>query len=82
MLRMPIVPAFIQGALARHLGERTGTLQRWAANVHERGQDIEVGRNAKLILTAPDGGRWAVTVDNTGTLVVTAETTALLRRTL
>lgn len=34
---------------------------------HKRGRDIEVG-SARVILTAPDGGRWAIEVDNAGNL--------------
>ena len=80
MLHLPRVPQFIKGPLAQHLQARTAELERWAALVHEREQDIEAGPGAKLILTSPDGKRWAVTVSDAGALVVTAETTALLRR--
>ena len=38
---------------------------------HKRGQDIEVGQ-ARLILTAPNGARWSVTVSNIGTLSAVA----------
>jgi len=34
---------------------------------HKRGRDIEVG-DARIILTAPDGGRWSIEVDNAGNL--------------
>ncbi len=40
-------------------------LERADGKNQKRGQDIEVG-SARLILTAPDGSRWAFTVDNTG----------------
>lgn len=33
----------------------------------KRGRDHEVGA-ARIILTAPDGGRWAIEVDNAGNL--------------
>lgn len=36
------------------------------------GLDYEVGPGAKVILTAPNGSRWALTVSNAGALVVTA----------
>ena len=38
---------------------------------HKRGRDIEVAP-ARLILTAPNGARWSVTVSNTGTLSAVA----------
>lgn len=38
---------------------------------HKRGRDIEVGE-ARLVLTAPNGGRWSVVVSNTGVLSAVA----------
>ena len=38
---------------------------------HKRGRDIEVSP-ARLILTAPNGARWSVTVSNTGALSAVA----------
>ena len=38
---------------------------------HKRGQDVEIGQ-ARLILTAPNGARWSVTVSNIGTLSAVA----------
>lgn len=35
------------------------------------GQNVDI-RNAKLILTSPNGSRFSVTVDNSGTLSTTA----------
>lgn len=35
------------------------------------GRDVDIG-GARLILTAPDGGRWVVSVDNAGNLGTTA----------
>lgn len=35
------------------------------------GRDVDIGA-ARLILTAPDGGQWAVTVDNSGNLGTTS----------
>lgn len=37
----------------------------------KRGRDLDVG-DARVILTAPDGGRWALTVDNAGNLTATS----------
>lgn len=80
MLHLPRVPQFIKGAIAQHLNARTAELERWAALVHEREQDVEVGPGAKIILTSPDGKRWALTVSNLGALVVTPEVLAIRRR--
>lgn len=38
---------------------------------HKRNQDVEIGVG-RLILTAPNGARWSVTVSNTGTLSAVA----------
>jgi hypothetical protein len=38
---------------------------------HKRGRDVEVGA-ARLILTAPNGSRWALSVSNAGAVVFTA----------
>lgn len=47
-----------EAATRRELEKADGKNQK-------RGTDIEMG-SARLILTAPDGSRWAFTVDNTG----------------
>lgn len=38
---------------------------------HKRGRDIEVAP-ARLVLTAPNGSRWSVTVSNAGVLAAVA----------
>lgn len=38
---------------------------------HKRGRDVEIGK-ARLILTAPNGTRWSITVSNTGTITAVA----------
>ena len=38
---------------------------------HKKNQDVEIGA-ARLILRAPNGTRYSVTVDNAGTLGATA----------
>ena len=74
MLRLPTIPQAlnVSGPLVRYLVSVTSALQRWAALVHEKEQDIEVGEKALLILTDSNGKRWAVTVSVAGALVVTA----------
>lgn len=50
--------------------ERNRLLEQADARNHKKNADIEVGV-ARLILTAPDGTRWSIVVDNSG--VVTGE---------
>ena len=38
---------------------------------HKKDQDVEIGA-ARLVLRAPNGTRWSVTVDNSGNLGTTA----------
>jgi hypothetical protein len=47
--------------------ERNRQLEAADRENHKRGRDIEVNPG-RLILTSPDGTRWSVTVDDTGTL--------------
>jgi hypothetical protein len=35
---------------------------------YHRGQDIEITKDQRLILTAPDGGRWYLAIENNGNL--------------
>jgi len=37
----------------------------------KKGTDVEIGEREKLILRAPDGTRWMLTVSSTGTLGAT-----------
>lgn len=46
-------------------------IERSDAENHKRNRDVEIGR-ARLILTSPNGTRYEVTVDNTGTLSATS----------
>lgn len=46
-------------------------LNRRDSENHKKGRDVEIGP-AELILTAPNGTRYAVRVDNTGALTTTA----------
>ena len=40
----------------------------------KKGTDVELSRGERVILQSPDGVRWAVTIDNTGTLQTEALT--------
>lgn len=51
--------------------ERNRTLEAEDRRNRKAGDDVEVGA-AKLVLTSPDGTRWSVTVDNSGTLSATS----------
>lgn len=47
--------------------ERNRIIEAEDRRNHKRGRDIEVGVG-RVILTSPDGTRWAVEVDNSGVL--------------
>lgn len=47
--------------------ERNRRLEAADAANHKRGQAVEIG-GGQVILTAPDGGRWAITISNAGAL--------------
>lgn len=55
---------------ARWASEIKRDIERRDAQNHKRGRDVEVGQ-ARLILTSPDGTRFAVTVSNAGALSAT-----------
>lgn len=40
-------------------------------NNHKRNRDVEIG-TARLILTSPNGTRYKITVDNSGTISATS----------
>ncbi len=46
-------------------------LRRTDAENHKRGRDVEIGAG-RVILTSPNGTRYAITVDNAGVLGTTA----------
>lgn len=57
--------------------QRNRILEQTLGSVYIDGQDIEVGgrnanRSQRLILKAPDGSRWSVTVSNAGVLAAAA----------
>lgn len=51
--------------------QRNQVIERADQGNHKRESDVEIG-NGRLILTAPDGGRWELTVDNAGNLSTTS----------
>lgn len=50
---------------------RNGIIEQADARNHKRGQDVEIGEG-RLILTSPDGTRFAIEVDNAGTITATS----------
>lgn len=50
---------------------RNGLIEQADSGNHKRGRDVEIG-DARLILTSPDGTRYAVEVDNAGNLSASA----------
>lgn len=67
-MNLPFVPATYS---ARAEQERNRVIRQADQQNHKRNRDVEIG-NGRLILTAPDGGRWSVTVDNAGNLTTTS----------
>lgn len=55
----------------RYQTELNRMLEELAGRVFQRGERIEAGA-AGIVLTAPNGSRWLLTVDNSGTLGTTA----------
>ena len=51
--------------------QRNLTIELADKQNHKKDQDVEIGA-ARLVLRAPNGTRWAVTVDNSGNLGTTA----------
>ena len=68
MLTLPQPPANYSGL---HETRRDAELKRADLENHKKTADLEVGERRRIILTAPNGLRFAVSVDNAGTLVVT-----------
>ena len=52
--------------------ERNRVLEREAARAYRRQEDVEIVAPARLIIRSPDGTRFAIEVDNGGTLSATA----------
>lgn len=52
--------------------QRNRAIEQADRGSHKRGQDLELGRNERIIMRSPDGARWALTVANDGTLSVAA----------
>ena len=51
--------------------QRNLTIELADKQNHKKAQDVEIGA-ARLVLRAPNGTRWSVTVDNSGNLGTTA----------
>jgi len=47
-------------------------IERELQSKFARGQDVELANNERLILVSPNGTRYQITVDNTGTLSAVA----------
>lgn len=55
----------------RYQSELNGQLERLLDQKFHRGERVEAGA-AGVVLTAPDGSRWLLTVSNAGVLGTTA----------
>ena len=51
--------------------ERNRQLEAADAQNRKQGRDVDVGSN-KLILKSPDGTRWQISVNDSGTITATA----------
>lgn len=65
---LPFPPPNYQSTDQARLREE---LRRADAENHKRGRDVEIGAG-RVILTSPNGTRYALTVDNAGVLGTTA----------
>ena len=66
-----ILPAVTEDYDPRQERERDRVLIQADGQNLKRGRDVQL-TNERLILVAPDGGRWQVKVGNTGTLSTTS----------
>lgn len=51
--------------------DRNRQIEAADASSHKRGRDVEVSPG-RLILKSPDGTRWSIEVDNSGTITAAA----------
>ena len=63
-MRLPVAPPQYNRQKAQ---TANGIIERADSQNHKRNRDIEVGV-ARIILTSPDGTRYALTVANDGTV--------------
>lgn len=56
---------------ARYQEQQSATMEREMNRRHRKDQDVELGRS-RLILTSPNGTRYALAVDNSGNLSTVA----------
>ena len=66
------LPAPGPGYDAGNEAQMRAALEREDKANMKKTQDVDVGGKRRLILTAPNGSRWSVTVSNSGTLSATA----------
>jgi hypothetical protein len=67
-MRLPNPPAEYDASTER---ARNRLLTAEFEQMRRRGQDLEL-RAERLILSSPDGARWALTVDNAGVISAVA----------
>lgn len=62
-------------AQAYDMGDQARTrsqIQSWLERARMQGQDLEIAGAERLILSSPNGNRWALGVSNAGATVWTA----------
>lgn len=52
--------------------QRNLLIEQELDRTHKRQQDMELVSGARLILRSPDGTRWSITVNNSGTISATS----------
>jgi hypothetical protein len=68
-MKLPNPPAEYDASTER---ARNRLLTAELEQVRRRGQDLELRTGERLILSSPDGARWALTVDNAGVISAVA----------
>lgn len=67
-----ILPAVAITYDPRWMENMRDAIRKADAENYKRTQDIEMINGKRIILTAPDGGQWALSVDNAGALSTVA----------
>lgn len=69
---MSLLPTPPQAYDANNEAQTRRIIEQRYAGTRKLGQDVELAPTERLIMTSPDGTRWAVTINNAGALVSTA----------
>jgi hypothetical protein len=67
-----VLPAPAKSYDAGNEAQARAALEREDIANMKKTQDVDIGMKRRLVLTAPNGTRWSVTVSNSGTLSAVA----------